>query len=82
MLLEQAKKYAQDCISGKEITTFEDSIKKIGQPVDFFIKKNNKFYLASFPVCRECASQRKCSKYGGHYPYDQQQTFIYEVEKT
>lgn len=66
----------------KEITTFEDSIKKIGQPVDFFIKKNNKFYLASFPVCRECASQRKCSKYGGHYPYDQQQTFIYEVEKT
>ena len=28
------------------------------------------------------ASQKKCSKYGGHYPYDQQQTFIYEVEKT
>lgn len=23
MLLEQAKKYAEDCISGKEITTFE-----------------------------------------------------------
>ena len=23
MLLEKAKKYAQDCINGKEITTFE-----------------------------------------------------------
>ena len=26
MLLEKAKEYAQDCISGKEITTFEVKI--------------------------------------------------------
>lgn len=66
----------------KSITTFEESIHQLGQPVDFFIKKNGKFYLASFPVCRECAAQKKCSKYDGHYPYDQQKTLIYEVEKT
>ena len=36
MLLEKAKEYAQDCISGKEITTFEQintNITKIPIPI-------------------------------------------------
>ena len=43
MLLEKAKKYANDCISGKEVTTFE-----VKKQSEWFIedleKQNNEYY--------------------------------------
>lgn len=31
---------------------------------------DGKKYDVIFPICRECTSQRKCTKYNGSYPYD------------
>ena len=31
---------------------------------------NNEIYNGIFPICRECTSQPKCSKYNGNYPYN------------
>ena len=43
MLLEKAKKYANDCISGKEVTTFE--VKKQSEWfIEDFEKQNNEYY--------------------------------------
>ena len=33
------------------------------------IKINNKNHTVVFPICRECTSQQKCTKYNGNYPY-------------
>ena len=35
-----------------------------------YITINNQSYQAIFPICRECTSQKRCSKYNGKYPYD------------
>lgn len=43
------------------------------------IIKNNKQYHAIFPVCRECVSQPRCSKYNGNYPYKWDDVILYEV---
>lgn len=34
------------------------------------IDDNGRTCWYQYPTCRECTSQKKCSKYNGHYPYD------------
>lgn len=31
---------------------------------------NNEIHYIQYPTCRECTSQKKCTRYGGNYPYD------------
>ena len=46
-------------------------LKQISKKINSqYIKIKDKIYNVSFPICRECTSQKKCSKYGGSYPYD------------
>ena len=35
-----------------------------------------KMYIVHYPVCRECTSQKKCSKYKGKYPYNKETKYI------
>lgn len=34
------------------------------------IKIDNKIYTVIFPICRECTSQSRCTKYNGNYAYN------------
>lgn len=62
------------------IHTFADLRNNVGQTdCTNIIKKNNKKYNAIFPVCRECVSQKKCSKYNGQYPYDWNNIKLQEI---
>jgi hypothetical protein len=71
-------------LSKKEITqlnTFDKVKKKYGEPFglpfdrngytsdpSLGVKKDNK--PIPVPVCRECTSQPRCSKWNGKYPYE------------
>ena len=35
-----------------------------------YIDDNGQKHRNQYPICRECTSQPKCSKYNGNYPYD------------
>lgn len=35
-----------------------------------YIDDNGQRHRNQYPICRECTSQPKCSKYNGNYPYD------------
>lgn len=55
-----------------KIESFEDAknILNKDDPIKCFTFINNEQYFIQYPVCRECCSQVKCSKYKGKYPYD------------
>ena len=41
------------------------------RPIDAFVTIKGEKKFLSMPVCRECTSRPKCSKYNGKYPYQQ-----------
>lgn len=41
------------------------------------IEIDNEMKYIQYPICRECTSQPKCSKFNGHYPYDKDRVKIY-----
>lgn len=41
------------------------------RPIDAYVTIKGKKRFISMPVCRECSSRPKCSKYGGNYPYQE-----------
>ncbi len=41
------------------------------------IENNNEIKYIQYPICRECTSQPKCSKFNGKYPYDKDRVKIY-----
>ncbi len=46
-------------------------LKKVSNNLNsHIIKINNESYQVVFPICRECTSRKRCSKYNGEYPYD------------
>jgi ferredoxin len=63
----------------KEIKSFADTKKRFSGPLPF--DKNGWSYdgfvtrkdgnIVQIPVCRECTSQPRCSKWGGKFPYEQ-----------
>lgn len=55
----------------KDINTFKDCHEKIGLDIHRSYIINNQEVYIQFPVCHECYSQPKCSKYNGQYPYQQ-----------
>ena len=52
------------------IHNLSDCREKCGYTPSGCVKINNIVYDTILPVCRECTSQKKCSKYNGKYPYD------------
>lgn len=37
---------------------------------NYFEDNSGKVYSIQYPTCRECTSQKRCSRYGGIYPYE------------
>lgn len=62
------------------IQNFQDWIQTVGPGGEFLNINGNNSYVV-FPICRECTSQKKCSKYGGKYPYDWNRILIFNKEK-
>lgn len=65
----------------KEIKNFHDLNNIIPDSFSSYININNKEYWYQYPICRECTSQPKCSKYNGKYPYDSSKTQIKIIKK-
>jgi ferredoxin len=61
----------------KELQSPEDALEALGFQMTLPMKINGKEYWYQLPTCRECASQPKCSKYNGKYPYDPNNYKIY-----
>lgn len=62
-----------------DIHNFQDWQKAIG-PQGEFLKLNNENSCVIFPICRECTSQKRCTKYNGKYPYDWNRVIIREKQ--
>ena len=43
-----------------------------------YFHKNGKIHHVQYPICRECTSQSRCTKYGGKYPYDKNNVKIFD----
>lgn len=52
----------------KNIKTPKDCYDYLGYFPFSYQDENSKFFI-QYPICRECTSQKKCSKYNGKYPY-------------
>lgn len=63
----------------KYIHSPKESLEALGKQINMPIKENGKEIWAQLPTCRECASQPKCSKYNGEYPYDRNRFIIKET---
>lgn len=65
----------------KQITSFKEYIDL--KPGNMNRPKiiDGKKYMLHYPVCRECTSQKRCSKYGGKYPYDKNDVKYILIEK-
>lgn len=55
----------------RSITSFEDFV-GMGLNVNTVCYENGRPFAVNYPVCKECTSQKRCSKYGGKYPYSEQ----------
>ena len=55
-----------------KITSYKDYTKIFpNQPFESsFLGEDGQIHWIQYPTCRECTSQKKCSKYNGQYPYD------------
>lgn len=54
-----------------DIKTSQDFFKYFPNAVKAsYVDTNGKRHENSYPICRECTSQLKCTKYNGNYPYD------------
>ena len=62
----------------QKISNFEDAVKYTGKPINCYSSIDNNVYY-QFPICRECTSQPKCSKYNGNYPYDKNNVKIVQI---
>lgn len=51
------------------------------QPLTSGIEENGKIYWYQYPTCRECTSQKRCSKYNGNYPYKDKKPKIKMIVK-
>lgn len=60
-----------------KITNFPQWIQAVGSQGEF-LKINGNSHHVIFPVCRECTSQKRCTKYGGKYPYDWNRVLIFD----
>ena len=60
-----------------QIKNFFDCKKLTGLEIKRSYLIDGKEKYIQFPTCRECASQPKCSKYDGKYPYDKNKYIIY-----
>lgn len=63
----------------KYIHSPKEALEALGKQMNMPIKENGKEYWAQLPTCRECASQPKCSKYNGQYPYDKERFIKYDL---
>lgn len=54
------------------ITSYADYVKLFpNQPFSAkFLGEDGQIHWYQYPTCRECTSQRRCTKYKGHYPYN------------
>ena len=60
-----------------QITNFQEWINKTGQ---YSLNINGNQECVIYPICRECTSQKRCTKYGGKYPYDWNRVLVLKEE--
>ena len=61
-----------------QITNFDTEYEILNIPFERAFIKDGKEVFVKHPVCRECCSQPKCSKYNGHFPYKPEEIEFYE----
>ena len=54
----------------KKVTNFAEFKQATGKTIKNFVIINGEKIAVRYPTCRECTSQKKCSKYNGKYPYE------------
>lgn len=64
-----------------DIVDFPSWIKTIGDERGKKLSINNQTHYVTFPICRECTSQKRCTKYNGKYPYNWSNVKIFKKEE-